>query len=59
MINGYLPPKSIVEEVEDEDAVGNARLCENCMKPSLRTDVAEATLVCIECGLVAASSIID
>lgn len=57
--NGYIASKNIIEEVEDEDAVGEARMCEDCMKPTLRTDVAEANLVCIECGLVAASSIID
>ena len=60
MSNGYVEnPKNVIEEVEDEDAVGTTRLCEKCMKPTLRTDVAEATLVCIECGLVACSSIID
>jgi transcription initiation factor TFIIIB Brf1 subunit/transcription initiation factor TFIIB len=61
MSNGYIPNPSrhVIEEVEDEDAVGESRLCDKCMKPTLRHDVAEATLVCIECGLVASSSIID
>jgi hypothetical protein len=61
MSNGYveMPTRNLIEEVEDEDEIGESQLCEKCQKPSLRHDVAEATLVCIECGLVANHSIID
>jgi transcription initiation factor TFIIIB Brf1 subunit/transcription initiation factor TFIIB len=45
--------------VEDEDAIGDSMLCDNCHKPSLRHNVAEGTVVCIECALVYKSSLID
>lgn len=44
--------------MEDEDAIPDLK-CDDCGRKALRRKIYEGTLVCIECGLVAESSIID